>query len=115
MLILWIVRPIRIQPPPVITLLNFERDFMAVWISPVQQKLARSPPPRIKVGKIPSRNLPDLRIGDLMRAQNPYHIKPHTRRRQRGDKKKHSVFPTTLHVSHVTTGGQYRSVLLMDW
>src|SRR6267378_2807527 len=88
-LIPWIVRTRSIKGAPIKSLLNFHRNVVAVGIATVKQQLTGSQPPWVKVGKITARPVVSRCILNLMRYQDPVHVKPHARhRQQRKDEKK---------------------------
>jgi hypothetical protein len=84
LLVLGIIRPRCIQHAPVISLLDFYRDIVAVRIALVQQQFPCTQPARIKIRQIPARTLMRRRIRDLVAHQNSIDIKPHARRGDHG-------------------------------
>jgi len=69
--------------------LNFHCNVVAVGIAAVKQQLTGSQPPWVKVGKITARPVVSRCISNLLRYQDPLHVKPHARRRQqRKDERK---------------------------
>src|ERR1700722_16380378 len=74
--VLGIARPRWVEGAPVVSLLNFESDFVAVGIALMQQQFASAQPARVKVGEITARLVVRSRVGHLMPPENPVHIKP---------------------------------------
>src|ERR1039458_980224 len=80
LLVFRIVRPSRIQHTPVVSLLDFYRDVVAVRIAVVEQQFTRPQPARIEIRQIAARTLMLLRVGSFIRNEHALYIEPHAAR-----------------------------------
>ena len=79
LLVFGIVRPRGIERAPVISLLDFDGNVIAVRIAVVKQQFPRPQPARIQVRQIAARTLARCSIRNLKAHEDSIHIKPHAR------------------------------------